>query len=86
MLSSIRLHALGIDDLGFEQARSLVQHVVNQDGGIGQDYAFDRRMRDVALMPQRDVLEGCLRVRSDHAGQAADLFPVHRIALVRHGR
>src|ERR1700758_2978982 len=36
-------------------------------------------------MPERNVFESSLRVRSDHAGQAADLLERYWIALVRHG-
>src|ERR1051325_674200 len=41
-------------------------------------------MRDVALVPQRDILETDDAVRADDARDAADAFRNDRIALVRH--
>src|SRR5437773_9768329 len=43
-------------------------------------------MRDIALVPERNVLESGLRVRAHHAGQAADLLASNWIPLVRHCR
>src|ERR1700743_3008797 len=42
-------------------------------------------MRNVPLMPQRDVFIGSLRVGAHHAGEAADLLSRNRIAFMRHG-
>ncbi len=50
----------------------------------GQDDALDRRVADIPLVPQRDVLERRQRVRPDQARQAADALGQLRIALVRH--
>ena len=69
------------DDFG-----RFVQHVVHQDRGIGQDHALDRAVRDVALVPQRDIFERGERIRAHHAREAANLLARHGIALVRHGR
>ena len=41
-------------------------------------------MRDVALVPEGDVLERGLRVAADHAGEAGDLLGGDGVALVRH--
>ena len=38
-------------------AREAAQHVIERDEAVGQDHALDRRVRDVALVPERDVLE-----------------------------
>src|SRR3954462_2647241 len=43
-------------------------------------------MRDVALVPQRDVLERGVRVRAQQPRQPDDLFAADRVALVRHRR
>ena len=40
-----------------DDPREAPQHVVERDEAVGQDDALDRRVRDVALVPQRDVLE-----------------------------
>ena len=41
-------------------------------------------VRDVALVPERDVLQRGRRVAADHAGQAADALALLGVALVRH--
>ena len=51
---------------------------------VGEDDALDRRVRDVALVPQRDVLEPGLQVAAQHPGEPAELLALHRVALVRH--
>jgi hypothetical protein len=50
----------------------------------GQDHALDRRVRDVALVPERDVLERGHRVGADHARQPTICSQPIGIALVRH--
>ena len=42
--------------------------------------------RDVALVPERDVLQRGRGVAADHAGQAADALALLGVALVRHRR
>ena len=74
----VAAHALGIDQQAIHQRGGLVQQVVGQDGGIRQDHALHRGMRDVALVPQRDVFEGRLHVGAHHPRQAADLLAGHR--------
>ena len=76
----------GIDQQLVHQLGRLVQQIVGQDGGIRQNHALHRGVRDVALVPQRHIFEGRLHVGPHHARQAADLLAGHRIALVRHGR
>ena len=82
----VRQHALGIDEHGLDQVRRLVEQVVGERSRVRNDDAFGRGVRNIALVPERDVLESGLRVRSHHARQSRDLFAGHRIALVRHGR
>src|SRR5260370_40671179 len=41
-------------------------------------------MRDIPLVPERDVFIGGLDVRSYHPGQPADLLARYRIPFVRH--
>ncbi len=54
--------------------------------GVGQDDALDRRVGDVPLVPQRDVLQGGTEVAAQHAGLAAQLFALDRVALMGHRR
>ncbi len=67
-------------------AREAPQHVIERDEAVGQNDPLDRRMRDVALVPERDVLERRLAVAAKQPRQADDLLAADRIALVRHRR
>ena len=46
-----------------KQSRETAHHVVRELGRIGQHDTLDRRVRDVALVPQGDVLEPGLQIR-----------------------
>src|SRR5579875_1890007 len=79
-------HARRVDrHVAHERDRAVLQ-VVEQDRRVRQDHALDRRVRDVALVPQRDVLERRLRVAAQYAREARDLLALDRVALVRHRR
>ena len=69
-----------------DDAREAAQHVIEGDEAVGQDHALDRRVRDVALVPQRDVLERRHGVGAQQPRQADDLLAADRVALVRHRR
>ena len=43
-------------------------------------------MADVALVPERHVLQGDQRVAAQQAGESGHALGEHRVALVRHGR
>ena len=79
-------HPLGIHHHPGDDAREAPQHVVEGDEAVGQDDALDRRVRDVALVPQRVVLERGPGVGAQQPRQADDLLAADRVALVRHGR
>ena len=53
----VLLHALRHDHEPVEQSSESTHDVEGQLRGIRQEHPLDRRMRDVSLMPQRDVLE-----------------------------
>ena len=69
-----------------DDAREAAQHVIERDEAVGQDHALDRRVRDVALVPERDVLERRHGVAAQQPRQADDLLAADRVALVRHRR
>ena len=69
-----------------DDPREAAQHVVEGDEAVGQDHALDRRVRDVALVPERDVLERRQRVAAEQPREADDLLAADRVALVRHRR
>ena len=82
----ILLHPLGVNKQPVNQIGGLGQQIVDKDGRVRKDDALDRRMRDVALVPERNVLHRRLRVAAKYARQAADLLARDRILFVRHGR
>jgi hypothetical protein len=59
--------------------------MVERDEAVGQNHALDRRVRDVALVPERHVLERRHGVAPNQPRQPDDLLAADRIALVRHG-
>ena len=57
---------------------------MDEDRGVGQDHALGAGVRDVALVPQRDVLGRRLGVAAQHAREPGDALGGDRVALVRH--
>src|SRR5690606_33803587 len=57
-----------------------------RDGRVRPDHALNRGMRNVPLMPQRDVLHCWKRVGAHHACKAGQVLAQHWVALVRHRR
>src|SRR5436305_8887886 len=51
----IAAHALLANDEAIDQPREAIEHVVDREKYIGEDDSFRRRVRDVALVPERDV-------------------------------
>src|SRR5581483_6399831 len=79
-------HSLRSHHETLDEPREAVEHVVEREEPVGDHDALGRRVRDVALVPQRDVLEADERVRADDAGKPADALRDHRVALVWHRR
>ena len=82
-------HALGIHEHPLDDGPELHEHVVGELQRVGQDDALHGRMRDVALVPQRNVLEPRLQVAAQHASEPAELLGLHRATAgrreLRHG-
>ena len=76
---ALRVHVHALDDRA-----ELHQHVVGELQRVGHDHALHRRVRDVALVPQRDVFHAGGEVAAQHAGETAELLALHRVALVGH--
>ena len=68
------------------QPGRLAQHVAGEQRRVGQRDPLHRAVRDVALVPQRHVLEPGAEVAAQQAGQPAQALGEDRVALVRHGR
>ena len=77
-------HRLRIDHQLVDHARKPRQRKVERDRRVGGDHALDRGMRDVALMPERHVLERRRHRRAHHPGEPGEVLGQDRIALVRH--
>ena len=60
--------------------------MVERDEAVGQNHALDGGVGDVALVPQRDVLERRLTVAANEPREPDDLLATDRVALVRHRR
>ena len=54
------------------------------DRRVRSDHALDRRMRDIALVPERDVLHRGNRHAAHKPREAGQILGQHRIALMRH--
>ena len=80
----VRAHPLRVDDEAADDADREVLQVVDQDQRVGDDHALGAGVADVALVPERDVLDRRLRVPAQHARQAGDALGRDRVALVRH--
>ena len=77
-------HAFREDSHLTDDGGHLVEHVVDEDGGIRKDDTLDRGVGNVALVPKGNVFVGSHHVAADQAREAADLFAGDGIALVRH--
>src|SRR6201987_2913041 len=62
----------------------LGEHVVDEYCGVRQDYARDRTVRDVSLVPERHVLVGSQHVGTHQTRQSTHLFAVDRVPFVGH--
>ena len=66
--------------------REAVQREVEGDGGVGADHPLHRGVADVALVPERHVLQRRHRVAAQQPRQAGQVLGEDGVALVRHGR
>ena len=82
----VPLHPLGIDDEPLDDPGEAIEHVVECEERVRHDDALRRRVRDVALVPERHVLEADDRGRADDAREPGDPLGDLRVALVRHRR
>ena len=81
----IFLHPLGMDHEPIHNLLCAREREIERDCCVGRNEAFDRRMRDVALVPQRHVLQRRDNVTAHDARESRDVLRQNRISLVRHG-
>src|SRR4051812_20309003 len=77
-------HPGRIDDEAVGEPGEPVEHVIEAEEGIGEHDAFGARVRDIPLVPERDVLESHRRRRSQDAREAAEALRDDGIPFVRH--
>jgi hypothetical protein len=82
----IAAHALFAHDEPLHQPREPIEHVIDGEKGVGHDDPLRRRVRDVALVPERDVLEADHGGCADNSREPADALRYDRVALVGHCR
>ena len=61
-------HLVRIDQELVDDAGEGLEHVIQGDRAVRQDDAFDRRMGNIAFVPEGDVFQGCLGIAADDAG------------------
>src|ERR1700722_9198541 len=78
-------HVVGIDDEFVDDIREAGKRKVERDRRVRADHPFDRGMRNVALVPERDILQSRRYSRAYDPGKAGEILGQDRIALMRHG-
>ncbi len=79
-------HPFGMDDKAVDDPAEPVEHVIEDEERVWDHDAFRGGLRDVALVPQRHVLEADECVRPHDSCETADALRDLWVALVRHGR
>ena len=79
------LHLLGVHLQAVEHPLHLTEHVVKRDELVGKGYALGTGVRDVALIPQGNVVIGNLGVCLHDTRKTAHALGGDGVALVRHG-
>ena len=79
-------HVPGVNEEVVHEPGPLHQHVMQRDGRVGEDHALDRRVADVAFVPQGDVLDGGGGVAAEQARHPAHALAEDGISLVGHRR
>src|SRR5450756_1682776 len=77
-------HPLGPDDQALDEAGHLRQHVVEEDRGVREEHPLGAAVADVALVPERLVLQRRACVAAQEPGQPGDPLAHDRVALVGH--
>ena len=80
----IAQHPRRPDIQSLDEPREPFDHVVERQERVGNDHPLGRRVRDIALVPERDVLEPDLSVCAHDPREPAEPLRDDRIPLVRH--
>src|SRR4051794_3563358 len=79
-------HPLRPDLEALDEPGEPLEHVVEREERVRDHNPLGRRVRDVALVPEGDILESNESIRPDHARQAAQPLGDNGVPLVRHRR
>ena len=79
-------HAVLVHDQPVDHAGQPVYGEIGQYRGIGRRHAFNRRVRDIAFMPQHHILKRWRKIAAQKARKAGQVFRQNRVFLVRHCR
>ena len=82
----IILHRFGVDEELVDYTCQPCEGEIERHARVRADVALYGRVRDIAFVPERDVLHGGNDHRAHEAGEARQVFGEDRVALVRHGR
>ena len=77
-------HVLREDDEVLQDVAETVEHIVEQNGGIGKHNTLGGGVGNVALVPKRDVLVGTDHVTAEDSGAAAHVLATDGVAFVGH--
>ena len=80
----ILLHPFWVNQQLVDHAGEPREREIKRDRCVRPDEALDRRVRDIALVPQCDILQCGQGIAADHAGLTGEVFGQDRVALVRH--
>ncbi len=80
----IHAHAFSANHESSHEPGEPLEHVVHGQKRVREHDALSRGVRDVALVPEGDILETDERIAPHHPRQAADPLGDDRVSLVRH--
>lgn len=79
-------HLFGIDLKAGNHPLKTRKGEVRQSAAVGKDRALHGRMRDVALVPENNVLKRGRDLGADESRKSREILAEYGIALVRHRR
>ena len=81
----IARHGFWIDHQAIDEIGQSAKGEIEMHGGVRRDGSLHRRVADVPLVPEGDVLQGRDHCGADQARQAGEVLGEDGIALVGHG-
>ena len=67
-------HVLGIDQQFLDEAGEAVQREVKRHRRVRRHHPLGRGVRDIALMPQHDILHGRCHIGANHARETGEIL------------